>query len=1166
MAANQKEYRMLWTLAASLAGNFSSTFQKAKKELEEVQKAQRELDQQNKNVATYKTLQKEIEETTRKYNSFKEKLKNVQEEIANTENPNAKLKNQAVDLQEKVVSLNQKLWDKKERLLEISSALGITAGDTEALSKREQELKEQSEGLTKRQQELNETLSKGERNFGTFADAVVASGIVEYMSDLAHAYGECVQAAAAFEESMSNVEALSGANALEMEHLKDKALDLAASTKFTALEVGDAMGYMGMAGWDAEEMLSGMSGVINLAAASGEDLATVSDIVTDNLTAFRMTAGQTAEMADILAAAATNSNTNVEIMGETFKNSAAVAGALGYSLDDVALAVGIMANNGIKGSIAGTALRNIFNGLLKDVTLTSSAFGEYEVNAVKADGTLKSFRETVAELRTQFNLMTEAEKVMNAKDLAGMRGYNGLLAIINASEDDLDALEAKINNSAGAAQKMANIKLDNLNGQLTIMKSAWDAIKITLGSEFNEELTTLVKLLTEVLHGVNSLMQAHPAITKGVVAATGAIVGLTAAINGYKVASAAVGLITEKLGAGLLGFSGAALGVAAAIGAVTVAYTAYKDSEAYKTSQLTAVSREQKKELEALKAEYDSMSDKSTEQAMDLEVQIKAAQASYENYAQTAKDLRQELDDTTRAYAELSSAQEQSNERFERKEAVTDRLADRLDGLVDKNGRLVGSEAELKTVIDALNSEIPSLALTFDSETKSINKNAAAVRALMQSKIDLEKYQKNLEAYNERMRNSIALEEAAAKAKAELEARNRELAEAQKYNAENSDGLFISLHKQEEAVRNAKAAYDQAVSDMEDNQTKMAELEDEMTAYGEGQDKKTKGSEGTFDGIISELERLSEEYDKVYASAYDSIRGQYSMWSEAAEVVPESIGKLNENLQGQIDYWASYNENIRYLQDFASSNNLEGLAGVLEKVGSAGSEKSVNLVAGLADAAKKGNTEALTGLIENLQALSEEQDIAAKAFADYVTDFQGNSDELILSAESMISGLSLEDEAANAARDTMEAYVQQFSDGSYAARIEEAVGKVKLVVGNALTSASGGTVTEADWRGSHYASGTSSAPGGWALVGEEGPELIRMSGGEQVLNHGDTTRVLRDTNAPASNNNIAVSFNISGSADNNTVAALQQYADDFAERVLDVINSASADSMRRAYA
>ncbi len=328
------------------------------------------------------------------------------------------------------------------------------------------------------------------------------------------------------------LEALSQANAQEMAALTAEAKELGAITKFTAQEAGDAMGYMAMAGWGATDMLQGMDGVLQLAAASGEDLAMVSDIVTDSLSAFGLTAKDTAHFSDVLAAAATNSNTNVAIMGETFKMSASVAGALGYSIEDVAVAMGLMANSGVKGSIAGTALRNTFNGLLEGVTLTGAAFGEYEYSAIKADGTMKSFGSTIDELRGYFERMTEAERVANAQAIAGQRGYNGLLAILNATDADYASLTESINNCTGAAQRMAAVKLDNLNGQLTLMDSAWDALKTTLGEEFTPELRGLAELATELLGDANEFVKEHPALVKGLLASGAAVGAGAAALTG----------------------------------------------------------------------------------------------------------------------------------------------------------------------------------------------------------------------------------------------------------------------------------------------------------------------------------------------------------------------------------------------------------------------------------------------------------------------------------------------------------------------------------------------------------------------------------------------------------------------------------------------------------
>ena len=223
-------------------------------------------------------------------------------------------------------------------------------------------------------------------------------------------------------------------------------------------------------------------------------------------------------------------------MGETFKMSASVAGALGYSIEDVAVAMGLMANSGVKGSIAGTALRNTFNGLLEGVTLTGAAFGEYEYSAIKADGTMKGFGSTIDELRGYFEQMTEAERVANAQAIAGQRGYNGLLAILNATDADYASLTNSINNCTGAAQRMANVKLDNMNGQLTLMKSAWDALKTTIGEQFIPEMRGLYEIGTDVFGVVDDFVKENPALVRAVLTFTGVMGGAALAITGVNAA------------------------------------------------------------------------------------------------------------------------------------------------------------------------------------------------------------------------------------------------------------------------------------------------------------------------------------------------------------------------------------------------------------------------------------------------------------------------------------------------------------------------------------------------------------------------------------------------------------------------------------------------------
>lgn len=296
-----------------------------------------------------------------------------------------------------------------------------------------------------------------------------------------------------FEASMSKVAAISGATGDDLKALTDKAKEMGATTKFSASESADALQYMAMAGWKTEDMLNGLEGIMNLAAASGEDLATTSDIVTDALTAFGLSAEDSTHFADVLAQASSNANTNVGMMGETFKYVAPVAGALGYTAEDTALAIGLMANSGIKASQAGTSLRSIMSRMAKPTKEVQGAMGKLGVSLTDSNGNMKSLNEVMGDLRNGFAGLSEAEAAEMAAALGGQEAMSGLLAIVNASDDDFDKLSDAIYSCDGAAKRMADTMNDNLQGQITILKSGLEGLGISLYENMEAPLKEVVK-------------------------------------------------------------------------------------------------------------------------------------------------------------------------------------------------------------------------------------------------------------------------------------------------------------------------------------------------------------------------------------------------------------------------------------------------------------------------------------------------------------------------------------------------------------------------------------------------------------------------------------------------------------------------------------------------
>ncbi len=323
--------------------------------------------------------------------------------------------------------------------------------------------------------------------------------------------------------------------------LSAKAKEMGASTKFSATESANAFEYMAMAGWKTEDMLSGIEGIMNLAAASGEDLAATSDIVTDALTAFGMSASDSTHFADILAAASSNANTNVGMMGETFKYVAPVAGALGYTAEDTALAIGLMANAGIKSSQAGTSLRAMMSRLAKPTEEVQAAMDALGISLTHSDGSMKGLNEVTADLREGFSGLSEAEAAQMAASLAGQEAMSGLLAIVNASEDDFNKLSNSIYTCDGAAAQMAETMNDNLQGQITILKAGLEGLGISLYENMQAPCKEIVKTAQEMVQQLQNAFE------------SGGFEGLVSSVGGIlaRIVQEIAGAVPEMVDAGV---------------------------------------------------------------------------------------------------------------------------------------------------------------------------------------------------------------------------------------------------------------------------------------------------------------------------------------------------------------------------------------------------------------------------------------------------------------------------------------------------------------------------------------------------------------------------------------------------------------------------------------
>lgn len=367
--------------------------------------------------------------------------------------------------------------------------------------------------------EIDETSNRAEKSESRISSAFkkIGAAVVTYFAvDKIKDFGmACVEAGAAFDAQMSTVSAISGATGEDLDALREKAKELGAQTSFSATESAQAMEYMAMAGWKTEDMLNGLEGVMNLAAASGEDLATTSDIVTDAMTAFGLSAADSGHFADILAVASSNANTNVSMMGETFKYVAPVAGALNISAENTAEAIGLMANAGIKSSQAGTTLRSILTRLSTDAGASSKSLGalgtlteELGVEFYDSEGKVRDFGTILSEAREQWQTLSAEDSATFAKKIAGEEGISGWLALMNAAPADIEKLSKAIKNCDGAAKEMSETRLDNLQGDVTLFKSALEGAQIAISDKLSPHLRKFVQGATELMpKALNAFMK-----------------------------------------------------------------------------------------------------------------------------------------------------------------------------------------------------------------------------------------------------------------------------------------------------------------------------------------------------------------------------------------------------------------------------------------------------------------------------------------------------------------------------------------------------------------------------------------------------------------------------------------------------------------------------------
>ena len=790
------------------------------------------------------------------------------------------------------------------------------------------------------------------------AAAMVASGLKRAVEEVAGALNECVSAAGDFEYAMATVKAIAGASAEEMDALRAQALQYGQSTVYSASEVTEAYQHMAMAGWTVQEMMAGLPGVLNLATASGENLAMVSGIVTDGLTAFGMKAGEAGRYADVLAKAAASSNTNVALMGESFRMAATTAGTLGFSIEDVATALGIMANNGMKGTMAGTALSTMLTRLTGSNASSRDAMKALDLSMFNmADGSARELGTVLEELRAAFAGLTDEQKAQYAFMLAGQRGMKGLLAIINASAEDWNGLSDAIHSATGAAQTMSDIKLDTYAGKVKLLNNAFDALKITVGDQLKPAMQGIVETGTDLIKGADEFVQENQWLIPLVAGLTTGfallVVGLTAYTVWTKIAKAA----TVEFAAALAAHP--AIAVAIALTALTAAVYAYIKSEAY----LTETERELKHAREDLNKAFAD----AEETYQGAEDAANAAAATAGKYIDRLSELERQGELTEEQQAEYAGLIEQVKALLPGVNVELDKQTGFLKGGAEALREQVQGWREL-AIAQAMQEKMKTEAAAYVEAQTRVNQAEREQEELIIRRRNAQVELNWAQAEYDRLMADQTNHGPWGADQAIMDAAQRDL-DAARQKVEDLDG---AIERNGRAIAAAQAELEQAKAEMDQTAGAMAEL----SATTGGATDQTENMVKSLAELRAELRFAYPEITKLaneagfsteaLARKLDESGKTAADWADAVNTaagkvingfqqistdLEMSLDEMAENLAFNVEAYAEWQENLEILRQAAAASGEEGAALFVEYLASMGPSAAEQVAAAAADTA-----------------------------------------------------------------------------------------------------------------------------------------------------------------------------------------------------------------------
>nr|DAT42325.1 MAG TPA: minor tail protein [Caudoviricetes sp.] len=1195
--SSRKEYEMLFQLNAQMGGNYSKTFRAAQQEIASMQKEIQALSKTQADISAYQKQQAAVEATRKRLEMLRQQYDNIQREMEETGNDSADMKNKLLAKQLQIDKTSASLEKQTEKLNALSGALEEAGVNTDDLTQSSGQLADKIDTLKKKQGEAADKAmtfgDKAGQAFNQVHEAIVAAGIAVALKEIYEYFASCAQASMDFESSITGVAKTTDLTDEELAAMSDSIKALSTEIPATTDEiaaVAEAAGQLGIQKdvlLDFTEIMTMLGTATNMtadeAATALARFANITGMSTDNY-------GRLGSVIVDLGNNFATTESEIVAMGTRLASAGKLAGLTEPEIMALAAA---MSSVGIEAEAGGTAMTQTLNAIEKAVAKGGDDLSEFaRIAGMSSEEFSAAWKNDAMSALTSFigglgKLDEQGEStvlVLEDLGLTGIRQSNMLKSLGLAADQMTSAVDTA--NTAWqqntALTNEANKRYATAQSRLTMMQNAYNNLKVAIGDAYTPALSEAYGVGTKVLNGIADFIKKNPALVNAITAFVGVIGAVVAALAAYAVAAKVAAAASAILTAAIPGVN-VIMGVTAAVAAITAGIVALATAAANdavpSVKELTEAARGMREAMDEAKDTYN-----------DTVTSTMAAAGVAETYIGKLEELEA---------AGLNT--DEQNRQYHNTLALLCQVVPELSDYIDlETDTIEGGTAALRANTEAWKQNAMQKAYQ-EQLTQLYSQYSAVLIEAEENSIGLTRAQYDLEAANKKYNDTLdRMDELWADAAKQAEDYNKEyygMADATSFLSQEYYDLQNSLYDINDEISTAEAQARNYQKAMDDDAEAVADAEAEIALAEEAvknltaaMDDGTGGSEeaaaqaqefqDVISGVQEKINALTEAYTEAYNAAYESVSGQYQLWDEAAAVVATSAGSINSALESQIAYWQNYNTNLQSLTE--RSADIEGLSDVIASFAD-GSSESVNAVAGMASA----TDEELAAMVANWQTLQQEQQNASGSIADLKTDFTNTMDELQTELAADIEAMNLSDEARQSAQDTIQGFINGAT--SMLPQVTAAYTRIANAAKAALSTS--GTGTAGSIPG--YAVGTQSAAPGFALVGEHGPELVYFNGGEQVMT-AEETAAMRESmeiqavtfapqllqalhairggdalsaepGAGSSGVSLQVVFQIQGNATPEAVEALRDYGDEFAERVLEVMEEAGIDAGRRAY-